>query len=368
MPKRPLSSAALKRSIYLVVLPVGGIAALTVGITGSFDASRSTANWLIAAIVGVVLLAATAIIAAYPRVSQTVERVLVTTAVVAYAITLVIAVAFSLRPVGGHIDGVIRIALWTAAIAGFTHLAVPPRLAGLVSWGLWTLLAVASGAVLANDATATIGERTTLIEALLVQGCALVMISGIVRVTGSERERASTMAKLATRDALTGLVNRRGAEERLQEEVDRAHRYGHPVSIAWFDLDHFKRVNDLYGHEVGDRVLRTIAMVARRAVRTHDTVGRWGGEEFVVILPQQGEADAVRTADRLRRTIAGRDLHLTGGERVTASFGVAELAPNESATHLLRRADQAVYAAKDGGRDRVIVAATPAPANESSTA
>lgn len=354
MRPEPSSSAALKRSIYLVVLPFGGVAALTVGITGSFDASRSTANWLVAASVGVVLLVATGIIAARRRVPRAVERTLVVASLLAFAVALLAVVASSLGSAGTQVDGVVRIAMWTAAIAGFAHLALPERAAGFVTWGSWTMLAVASGAVLANDAAATVGDRTTLIEAVLVQGCALVMIGGIVRVTRAERERASAMASLATRDVLTGLENRRGAEDRLEQEVDRARRYVRPLSVVWFDLDRFKQVNDRYGHEVGDRALKAVATVALRTVRAHDTVARWGGEEFVLLLPGQGRADAMRAAERLRRAIGTYDLGLAGGERISASFGVAELEPHESATDLLRRADRAVYLAKDRGRDQVV--------------
>lgn len=354
MSSKPSPGAALKRSIYLMVLPFGGVAALLVGIAGSLDGARSTANWLVAVIVGVVLLAATGVIALRRRVPRAFERILVAVAVVAFVVALAAVVVSSRGPAEGHVDGAVRIAMWTAAIAGFAHLALPARSAGLVAWGLWSVLAVASGALLATDGAPTIGERTTLLEAVLVQGAVLVLISGIVRVTSAERERAATMASLATSDALTGLTNRRGAEDRLEQEVDRARRYDHPLSVAWFDLDHFKQVNDCYGHDVGDRVLKTIADVARQTVRAHDTVARWGGEEFVVVLPEEELADAARTAERLRRAIERIELRLPSVERVTASFGVAELAPTESASELIRRADQSVYAAKDLGRNQVV--------------
>ena len=364
MPPETTRSALLKRSIYLLVLPVGGVAALLVGITGSLDGSRATANWLVVTVVGVVLLAATGVVALRPRALRLTERVLVAAAVAAFLVALAAVVASSLRSPGGHVDDVVRIALWTAAIAGFAHLALPAPWPGRVSWGLWTMLVVASGVVLALEASATVGDRTTLIEAVLVQGCALVLIGGIVRVTGSERERATAMASLATSDALTGLLNRRGAEERLQAEVDRSRRYGHPLSVAWFDLDHFKQVNDRYGHEVGDVVLSAIATVVRRSVRAPDSVARWGGEEFAVVLPEQGLDEASRTAERLRQAIEGLELDLPGEERVTASFGVAELGPTESVADLVRRADQSVYAAKHGGRNQV-VAGVPSGATAS---
>ncbi|MDZ7706708.1 MAG: diguanylate cyclase [Trueperaceae bacterium] len=177
------------------------------------------------------------------------ERSLVAAAVVAFVVALAAVVAASLGQGEGDVDGAVRIAMWTAAIAGFAHLALSARAAGLVAWGAWAALVVASVALLAIDGFSTLGTQTTLIEVVLVQASVLVLIGGIVRVTSAERERASTMASLATSDALTDLMNRRGAEERLQQEVERARRYEHPMSVAWFDLDRFKQVNDRYGHE-----------------------------------------------------------------------------------------------------------------------
>jgi diguanylate cyclase (GGDEF)-like protein len=356
-------AAMLRRTIYLKVLPIGGVAALMVGVAGSFDPTRPTANWLIAAIVGVVLLTAAAVIAAWPHALRRVENALVVCAVAAFASAVVAVTAASADAPGAHLDGLIRIGLWTGAVAGFAHLALPPRPAALVAGGVWALLAAASGAVLALTPGASASDRTTVVESLLVQACVVVIIGGIVRVTRAERERASTMARMASLDTLTGLVNRRIGEDVLAREVARARRYGDTLSVAWMDLDRFKGINDRYGHDVGDRVLTTVAGAVLAVVRDHDTVARWGGEEFVLVLPAQGRQEAQRVAERLRRVIGGLDAHLPGNERITASFGVAELAPSETPSELVRRADQALYLAKDGGRDRVVLAdAIPAPA------
>ncbi len=351
----PSRSARLRRSIYLKVLPVGGVAALTVGVAGSLDASRATANWLIAAIVGLALLAATVVLAARPRALQRVERILVVCAVAAFASALLALAVASASSPGAHLDGLVRIGIWTAAIAGFAHLALPARGAGIVSAGLWSMLALATGALLMTDPQASASDRTTLIESLLVQGCALVIIAGIVRVTRAERERASTMAHIASQDTLTGLVNRRVGEDVLAKEVARARRYAQPLSVAWMDLDRFKRINDRYGHDVGDRVLTAVATALLKAVRDHDTVARWGGEEFIVVLPGQRAGEAYGAAERLRKVIGEIDARLPDGERVSASFGVAELATSESASEFVRRADQALLAAKGGGRDQVVL-------------
>jgi diguanylate cyclase (GGDEF)-like protein len=362
-PRGVSRAALLRRTIYLKVLPVGGAAALMVGVAGSFDPARPTANWLIAAIVGVVLLVAASVIAVWPQVLRRVERVLVACAVAAFASALSAVTLASVDAPGAYVDGLVRIGLWTGAIAGFAHLALPPRAAALLSGGVWVLLAAASGAVLALTPAASVSDRTTVVESLLVQACVVVIIGGIVRVTRAERERASTMERIASLDMLTGLVNRRIGEDVVAKEVARARRHGHSLSVAWMDLDRFKRINDRYGHDVGDRVLSTVASAVLAAVRDHDTVARWGGEEFVVVLPGQNQREAKQAADRLRRVIARLDARLPDAERVTASFGVAELGPTETSTELVRRADQALYLAKGGGRDRVVpadAAGTPA--------
>jgi diguanylate cyclase (GGDEF)-like protein len=160
-------------------------------------------------------------------------------------------------------------------------------------------------------------------------------------------------AREASTDSLTGLANRRSGRKALEREVQRASRYGRPLSVLLFDLDRFKAVNDRYGHPAGDRVLRAIAQAATKAVRDTDQVVRWGGEEFLVICAETGRAEASRLAERLRRRIA-RLHHVRRKLAVTASFGVTTFAPGEDSAALAERADQALYRAKRGGRNRVV--------------
>lgn len=351
----------LKRRIYLVLLPVVGAAALVVGVTGSLDAVRATANWRVALAAGVVLFTAMGIVAWRRRVPAWLERAVAMLVLGGFLYSVAVTAVSSLGGPGDHALEIVRAGIWTAAISGFAHLAMDARSARVMSWIAWAALAAATGTILVAAEWATTPFRTTMIESLLVQGAALVIIAGIVRITRAERAHATSMAVMARRDPLTGLWNRRGAEDRLEEEVDRARRYGSPLAVAWLDLDHFKRINDTYGHDVGDRVLRAVGDVVGREVRKHDTAARWGGEEFLVVLPGQSDASARDAADRLRRAIAALDVGLPGGENVTTSLGVARLGPSESAAELVRRADQALYAAKAAGRDRVVVADAAAP-------
>jgi len=157
-------------------------------------------------------------------------------------------------------------------------------------------------------------------------------------------------------DALTGLHNRIKLDEVLQDELQMTKRYQSTFSVILLDIDYFKHVNDTYGHLVGDEVLKTIAALLKSTFRTTDTPGRWGGEEFLVILPRQNRQQAAAIAERLRATIAATTFPNVG--RVTASFGIAEHTLEETGESLLREADDALYRAKDRGRNCVEDGAT----------
>jgi two-component system, cell cycle response regulator len=161
---------------------------------------------------------------------------------------------------------------------------------------------------------------------------------------------------LVREDPLTGLANRRAILTLLSGMISGARRHGRPLSVAIVDLDHFKRVNDEFGHQAGDEVLLASVAAMRGRLRQEDQLGRMGGEEFLVLLPDTGMAAARRVADALRRQVA----QAAGPVPVTASLGLATW-DGEAADELLRRADEALYAAKRSGRNRVHAAA-PAPA------
>jgi diguanylate cyclase (GGDEF)-like protein len=162
------------------------------------------------------------------------------------------------------------------------------------------------------------------------------------------------MRHFAEHDDLTGLWNHRIIVERLQQEVDRSRRERTPVSVIVVDLDHFKSVNDTYGHPAGDLVLKEVAAIFQRSVRSYDWVGRYGGEEFLLILPGSGLTGARIRAENLR--VAVQWAHIHDGHRaipVTASFGVACGFPSHYEA-LIQAADVALYRAKDNGRNCVI--------------
>jgi len=158
------------------------------------------------------------------------------------------------------------------------------------------------------------------------------------------------LVEMATTDALTGAFNRRRFYELLDDELQRQARYGNVFSLIMLDIDHFKRVNDTYGHSVGDEVLKGVAEVVRDHLRANDRLTRWGGEEFIVLTPSTGAGDALALAERLRERVADWVFPTAGS--VTVSLGVAEHRDDESGDEVINRADAALYRAKENGRDR----------------
>jgi len=161
--------------------------------------------------------------------------------------------------------------------------------------------------------------------------------------------------RLAITDPLTGLYNQRHFSTVAEKELRRACRYGRPLSAIMLDIDRFKRANDTYGHTVGDHLLQEVAQSFRQELRRVDVVGRYGGDEFVVMLPENDLDAARQVAERLRKSIARRQIATPkGSAKITASLGVAAVDCEEtSLEQLLARADQALYAAKQSGRNRV---------------
>jgi diguanylate cyclase len=161
--------------------------------------------------------------------------------------------------------------------------------------------------------------------------------------------------RLANNDGLTGLPNRRRASERLEVEVSRSRRYRNPMAIALCDVDHFKQVNDRFGHNMGDEVLKSVAAALQASLRQVDLVGRWGGEEFIVILPETEPNGARVVGERLRKAIETMPPFTDGPDKVTCSVGMASFDGDASTSTFVDRADQALYRAKRGGRNRVEV-------------
>ncbi len=193
----------------------------------------------------------------------------------------------------------------------------------------------------------------------------------LVSVTNSDKietliKEVQKYKELSLTDHLTGLFNKRYFHTRLVEEVTRAKRSSYEVSLIFCDIDYFKRVNDRFGHHMGDEVLRQTAQILRGGVdelniisrlRKSDIIARYGGEEFVMILPETGKQGAAIAAERLREEVENYTFRLDGEDvHITMSFGVAELSPEDKDhTEIIKNADYAMYKAKNSGRNRVIV-------------
>jgi diguanylate cyclase (GGDEF)-like protein len=182
----------------------------------------------------------------------------------------------------------------------------------------------------------------------------------VIALSNAQRHR--TVEEQALVDGLTGLANRRLCTAALEKELARARRFEEPLALVLADLDDFKRVNDRWGHPTGDEVLKAFAQTLRESVREIDLAGRWGGEEFALLLPGTDLEGGRELAERVRRAFARQELTTPDGEivRVTASFGVAAFPEAESQDHLVAASDGALYDAKRAGKNRVAVA-SPAP-------
>lgn len=185
-----------------------------------------------------------------------------------------------------------------------------------------------------------------------IAGGVLAQLDAAAAELRRQKEAAELLART---DELTGLANRRAFYEAANHEIQRASRYGVPLTLVLTDLDHFKSINDSYGHHVGDVVLQAFARTLNASIREVDLAGRWGGEEFVILMPDTSLGETLRVAERMRLTVAGAPMragkHSFG---YTASFGVATFsADTPTLDALLSRADEALYRAKAHGRNRI---------------
>tara|TARA_R110000851_G_scaffold197967_1_gene349079 strand:+ start:2182 stop:4254 length:2073 start_codon:yes stop_codon:yes gene_type:complete len=176
----------------------------------------------------------------------------------------------------------------------------------------------------------------------------LVSLSGVA----ARYRLVAELTQKAHYDQLTGLVNRRFMDELLVNEIERCRRYGSPMTVLLLDIDHFKSINDTFGHDAGDRVLETVASRLKAAVRSVDSVARWGGEEFIVMLAETNLSSAVVVGENIRKTVERGEYALN--RPVTVSIGVSQLKKDDTVDSLLKRADVALYDAKEKGRNQVV--------------
>ncbi|MEC8051095.1 MAG: GGDEF domain-containing protein [Myxococcota bacterium] len=213
-----------------------------------------------------------------------------------------------------------------------------------------------------EDLDSTNGSRVnddSIKSCLLKSGDQLQIGSFILKYIGSGNVEAvyhEEIYRMMITDGLTGIANRRKLDEAMENEFLRAKRYGRPLSIAILDADHFKKVNDTHGHIVGDFVLKKLATLFQQNIRREELLGRYGGEEFVVVMPEVDSSGAFQLAEKLRKTVEGTVFKSGEAELpVTISVGVATLGAEESVKAFLDTADQALYKSKEDGRNRVTI-------------
>lgn len=255
--------------------------------------------------------------------------------------------------------GLASAAYWMlVALSILSYLLLSARGALLVSAGMYGLSVTLPWTGLALRGRGP-GDLPELVRVQLTCGAILVLLYGLAWYREHfllERGERLTLEALANTDALTGLPNRRalyGAVERLLGTTDQ----GKPACLILLDLDHFKGINDRYGHNTGDAVLTQAATRLRGELRGGDAVGRWGGEEFLIVLPGADAAGGVQVAERLRRELGTLPFPEVG--TVTASLGVAQAEPGDDLDRWVARADAALYRAKAAGRNRVCVGGPP---------
>jgi len=321
------------------------------GLDEDGDFRRRTTQWV--GVAGIVFIAPFSIAAFLGGRPQT--------GILAIVIVTMLALGAWLGRRGRHDSGWLALTMTPTIILGIGHVMFRHGTIGL----LWVYPAVLAcycvlperHARLANAAILAILlpialhvlEPAIAVRAVVTLGAVSVFAAILVNAIG--RQQARLHHKVVT-DPLTGLLNRHALEPALENAVAQARADGTPMTALTLDLDHFKRVNDAYGHAVGDDVLCAFGRLLREGSRAGDSVFRLGGEEFLVLLRGTGSDDAARLADKLRRVVA--DAPLLVGHPLTTSVGFAVLGAREGRDSWLARADAALYRAKAGGRNRVV--------------
>jgi diguanylate cyclase len=230
---------------------------------------------------------------------------------------------------------------------------------------LWTLLLytvslalIGSYLIVAVDAGGSAALASVIAQAYAVGGMLICFLYVLSRYRDHVQRislHTELLEQLAYIDPLTALPNRRRMDALIQAQIDLADRDGTPFCVALIDIDHFKQVNDTLGHLAGDLALARVASLAQSSLRTTDLIGRWGGEEFLLLLPQSGIVEGTAAVERVRDAVGSRAG--VDGVAITVSCGVTSYAPGDTTTTLIHRADDALYRAKEGGRDRVVTSA-----------
>ncbi len=257
-------------------------------------------------------------------------------------------------PILERVVNAYEVMAWFPAIYLFSFVMLPKVRAVLLCAAL---LGTSGLLLLTSHDSELFAQRLDLLEVYVANVASIgfvFLLSALKEHLVRTHSVANTLRQFAQTDYLTGIANRRHVSAELGRLVVEAHRDGKALCLILFDVDRFKRINDEFGHEAGDRVLQRVARVAEASLRGGDLLGRWGGEEFLIVLPGAPLEAALQIAERVRGVLDAQ--HSVGSPLATASFGVARLEPLEDALTLVRRTDHALLQAKEDGRNRVVAA------------
>ena len=341
----------LKRMIYIVALPLVAVLGMATWWTERGLGLMAPTNAVGLPIVsGLALL--TSVLLWFRRDVRAFEVVFVVLAGIFLLVTLFVSSSEAFHSDQDGFELLARLGYWLAPYFLLVFLVFGTRLGLFVSIGFLVMALIPGLNHFDNPGGHMPEELLLLAQMYISMALVIILLAVLSAIVRLQARHALAMEAAANTDALTGLSNRRHLEALIGEEIARAERYGHGLALIFFDLDHFKRVNDAHGHQEGDRVLQGIQDLFRAHIRQVDTLGRWGGEEFVVLTPEMSRQQALALAERLRGVI--EEYQFDGVGRLTASFGVSGFEVGDTVTTLTRRADEALYAAKQGGRNLVM--------------
>ena len=335
-----------KRLIYLLVLPFAAL--LAIFWSGEFDGFRSSAyiTLIVGAGLNFIFFVTLLVMPGSLQIIELLTYVVGVVALIALVQITVYGVVTTSADPRLLSDATNGFSMWMITMLGFAYFTLQPKqIMGLISWIIVAMLVMGVGNFFFIPPDGM--KAIPYIFRWLNSTGTFVALALIFRWIGIQQK------KQAYTDALTGLLNRYALNQILEQEIEYSVRLKKPFSVVLFDLDHFKRINDKYGHLEGDAVLVALSKLVRENIRKRDYIGRWGGEEFLLIMPDTPKDEANLIAERLREQIAENRLGET--ENVTASFGVAEYDLEKSLEETLKRVDDALYQAKESGRNQVVL-------------
>ncbi len=349
------SIETVKRRIYLIASPAGSLA---IGIVWSIEKIQgSLSSWDLVVLPTLAITVLILVILLWRRVIhlRSYEAV-VYAASVLYSVSEFFSVLSHSILTRGTFTSNFTLWIPFVYILGFLILSLRRALIFSILYFV-SIVAIGIGCLLRFSLSGVQVENISLLAQIYLASLFyIVLLYTITKVQdyyNSDRSMVDAMSKMAMTDPLTKVDNRRLLDKLIQDEIHRVERHPHPLSILLFDLDHFKRVNDTFGHNTGDVVLQEVALLLRQIIRASDPFGRWGGDEFLCLATNTDGKQATELAERLREALQRNPLTRVG--IVTASFGVTSYQPGDTPETLVRRADMGLYKAKAGGRNRVEV-------------